>query len=584
MNTMKQGRWLSDLTQCRPTDAISRDGLHGTWIAVDYEVDEGNGVMLFGLPGSDSPPLTLQFGLTGWHEVRLGIFYGAGAGFIEDRVLCAKLSGDAAFSRFSHEQVRSGKDGNYPEKDFKWSDITEVFWKCADLTEQDLIIARPPRGEMAERQTNLAYVRLIPMDEAAVGEWNSEQPFSRTKILIANYDGGSFGQWGISTSEDFLAEFQCLRESDFDIALYAMARGPITLYPSKVGEFVRPSGLHGRGRVLHQCMENGLDPLAEAIEAAHACGVKLFPQNRLMGTQLPPKHLRDDYGGTLMANHPEWLCNYPDGEPTRHLSLAFENVRDFHVRLMREWVEDYRADGINLLFSRSFPFVYYEQPVCEAFRDKYGGDMRKLPPDDERTQRVRASFMTQFLREVRAMLDEVGKAQGRHIPTCYLVPVNNSPPNITAEARASSLAECLFNTLDVPTWIQEGLVDYLAVHLHMYGEHDGTGVQPKIHEFTRLSKGTKTKVFVDIYPRRMPPRQYRKIAMSYYAAGADGLAFWDSYGRYFRSSEWAFIKRLGHRDDLSRWEGKGDDYYRVFPIRQLDGYTMGREFSNPSDG
>ncbi|MBQ15375.1 MAG: hypothetical protein CMQ17_13365 [Gammaproteobacteria bacterium] len=28
------------------------------------------------------------------------------------------------------------------------------------------------------------------------------------------------------------------------------------------------------------------------------------------------------------------------------------------------------------------------------------------------------------------------------------------------------------------------------------------------------------KVFVDIYPRRMPPRQYRKIAMSYYEAGA----------------------------------------------------------------
>jgi hypothetical protein len=26
---VKQGIWLSDLTQCRPTDAISRDGLHG---------------------------------------------------------------------------------------------------------------------------------------------------------------------------------------------------------------------------------------------------------------------------------------------------------------------------------------------------------------------------------------------------------------------------------------------------------------------------------------------------------------------------------------------------------------------------
>ncbi len=581
---MKKEIWLFDLTQCEPQNAVSRDGRCGTWIAVDYEVDEGKGVMLFGLPKSDAPPLTLRLGVTGWYEIRLGIFYGAGAGSIEDRILCAKLSDDATFSRFGREEHRPEKDGNYPEKALRWSDIAEVFWKCADLTEQDLIIARPARGTMAEHETNLAYVRLVPMEEAAIAEWKSEQPSSETNILIANYDGGSFGQWGISTPEDFLAEFECLRESDFDIALYAMARGPITLYPSKVGEFVRPSGLHERGHVLRQCVENGLDPLAEAIKAAHVCGVKLFPQNRLMGSQLPPKHLRTDYGGKLMANHPEWMCTYPDGEPTRHLSFAFEGVRDFHVRLIREWVEDYRADGINVLFSRSFPFVYYEKPVCEAFQEEYGEDMRKLPPSDERVQRVRASFVTQFLRKIRAMLDDVGKAQGRYIPTCYLVPVHNSPPNTPAEARASALAECLFNALDIPVWINEGLVDYLVVHLHMYGEHDGTAVQSKIHEFTELAKDTKTKVFVDVYPRRMPPRQYRKIAMSYYAAGADGLAFWDSYGRYFRASEWAFIKRPGHRKELPRWEGKGDDYYRTFPLRRLDGVLMGREFSNPSDG
>ena len=132
--------------------------------------------------------------------------------------------------------------------------------------------------------------------------------------------------------------------------------------------------------------------------------------------------------------------------------------------------------------------------------------------------------------------------------------------------------------------IREGLVDYLVLHLHMYGVHDGTGVQPKIREVTDLAKGTRTKVHVDIYPRRMPPRQYRKIAMSYYDAGADGLAFWDSYNRYFRASEWAFVKRLGHRDNLAGWEGKGDDYYRVVPMKSLDGFPMGREYSGTTDG
>ena len=86
--------------------------------------------------------------------------------------------------------------------------------------------------------------------------------------------------------------------------------------------------------MLHLCVKNGLDPLEIAIKAAHACGVKLFPQNRLMGTQLAPMHrLWRQVDG---RHHPEWMCIYADDEPTRHFSFAFEGVPNFHVRLMRE--------------------------------------------------------------------------------------------------------------------------------------------------------------------------------------------------------------------------------------------------------
>jgi len=43
---MRQEIWLSDLTQCEPADAIAYDGRYGTWLAVDYEVNMGKGVML----------------------------------------------------------------------------------------------------------------------------------------------------------------------------------------------------------------------------------------------------------------------------------------------------------------------------------------------------------------------------------------------------------------------------------------------------------------------------------------------------------------------------------------------------------
>jgi len=575
-----KGLWLANLErQCFPRESISRELQPGKWLAVDYEVDWGRGVMLYALPHSKAPPLTLKLGESGWHEIRLGIFYSSYHGNPSDRMLTAKLSGDRSYSRFGREFYRRVKDGHYPEKDIGMFDITEVFWKCADLTGQDLIISRPTKGEKAELQSNLTYVRLVPMDEAAVKQHQSEQPTPETKILMANYDSGNLYDWEVTTRADFLNEFECLRDSDFGVALYAMALGPVALYPSKVGEFTRPSGMWGHGGVLRACVENGLNPLDEAIKAAHDCGVKLFPQVRLMGPQLPPRGVRVDFGGKFMADHPEWMATYGDGEPTRHLSFAFKGVRDFYVRLFREWVEDYHADGINVLFSRSYPFVYYEEPVCNAFETEHGEDMRQLPVSNKRVQQTRAQFMTQFLREVRGMLDEVGKKQGRHIPACYTVPVNN-----TAGFKGAALDECLFHALDIATWIREGLVDYLDVHLHMYGGHDGRKAQPKIREFSELARGTKTKVFVDIYPRRMPPRQYREIAMNYYAAGADGLAFWDSFGRYYRSSEWAFIKRLGHRQDLASWKGRGDDYFQKVPLKRLDGILTGREFSKPSDG
>ena len=62
------------------------------------------------------------------------------------------------------------------------------------------------------------------------------------------------------------------------------------------------------------------------------------------------------------------------------------------------------------------------------------------------------------------------------------------------------------------------------------------------------------------------------------------MSFWDAHNRYARASEWAFIRRLGHRADLPGWEGKGDDYHRTVPLRSLDGFLMGREFTGPSDG
>ncbi|MFH1008594.1 MAG: family 10 glycosylhydrolase [Candidatus Latescibacterota bacterium] len=576
--------YLLDLSCCEPHEALSRDSRPDAWTMVDYEIAQGPGVMLFAQATTHPLPVTLPLNLKGCYKIYLGIYYGAHAGAVIDRVLKVKLTGDPSYTRIGREDFRPNKDGTYPEKDVKWSDIAEAFWKSADLTGQAIMFSRPTQGQISEWDTNIAYVKLVPLSKSEIEASRKDAPRPDTRRLVANYDGGNIGQWGLRSLDGIREEFECLRDSDFDTALYSVAEGPICYYPTGVGEFIEPCPFPSAcsqhlAQAAHGLREAGIDLLAAAIEMAHEVNVKLFPQIRFQTTQSPPQHEVRYHGGQFQADHPEWLARYADGEPTRHLSLAFPEVRRFYVRLFREWAEDYGADGINAIFSRSAPFVYYEEPVLSAFREATGEDVRKVPEEDERILHCRAGFVTQFLREVRMMLDEVGTKQGRTIPTCYQVPFNNTP-----DFSGTAVEESLFHALDVAAWIKEGLVDDLILHIHAFGAHDGSALAPHIREFVRLAKGTGTKIYADVYPRRMPARAYRKIALSYYQAGADGLSFWDSFTRHVRASEWAFIKKLGHKDDLPGWEGLGDDWYRAVPMRSLDGYRMGRTFSLPTDG
>ena len=50
------------------------------------------------------------------------------------------------------------------------------------------------------------------------------------------------------------------------------------------------------------------------------------------------------------------------------------------------------------------PLVEYEAPVVEGFRAKFGADPRKIDERDPRLLSYRATFITEFMREVRAAM------------------------------------------------------------------------------------------------------------------------------------------------------------------------------------
>jgi hypothetical protein len=212
------------------------------------------------------------------------------------------------------------------------------------------------------------------------------------------------------------------------------------------------------------------------------------------------------------------------------MSYAYRGVRDFVVSMLEEAAQ-WGADGVNLLYKRGAPFVMYEEPLIKGFRSEYGEDPREIDEFDERWLRYRRGPLTQFMRQVRSAMDRVGKVAGKRL-------------SVTACTFATE-AENLYYGLDLPLWIDEGLVDYLAPMGLVHGcpEVDLT-------YYRHLVKGT-TCLFYPMLPvhlRFKTPQECIKGAQQYFASGADGLSLWDCNPR---QAVWGpVLRRLGHVEEL----------------------------------
>ena len=572
--------YLLDMASCEPASAISSKFERSKWTAVDYEIEAGTGRMLFCGRDIKAPPVRLKLGATGRHRIFVGTYAQLG---YDQFCLLLKLSNDPGYTRATPETFRADKDLVEPEMLFTLTDLSEAYWKTADLTGQDIFFHRPAEGEMSETVANIAYIRIVPVSGSELA-WETNRA---TRPLIANYDSGQHTMWSYTTHQDVVDEFQSLADSDFKIALWGCAGSFATFYPSNVGSELEWS--YGLSRRMGSRLKSvdlyrryRLDPLRSAVQCAHDIGIEIYPQVRMMGERLPPHHLGYSGPGDFQTQHPEWRCRTVEGYKARHLSQAFPQVRAKYVELFREWVEDYEGDGVCIIFCRSFPYVLYEEPVANSFMEKYGLAMKDQDPFDERVLNHRAGFLTQLLRETREMLDQVGSDRGLRLGTCYVIAADayTAPgcpdlgPFTTPKSRG----------IDVETWLKEGLVDHLIVHIEGVGAPDASDRTPLIKAYVDLARGTDTKVYADLYPRRQSAESFRVRSMACYETGVDGLCFWDCQGRALRLSSWALHRVMGHKEELPEMKSFAENLFRVVPIISLDEFMVQAEGGLPTDG
>ena len=582
----REGILLSDLSHCEPQSAIASKRKQGCWLTVPYETkDDIKGVMLVKGELTDPPDVSLPLGAKGWHAIYLGVHRGTitiGPPFSDPFALKVKLSDERLF-----DQVRPSVT-DVPAMNTavagSGTGIEEFFWKASDLNGQGLTISYP-RVDL-RTMAQLAFVRLVPMNEEEVEEYRHAAGGPDTRVLAAEFDGHSGSSFfdGTRTVDDLLEIYEPLRDTDVGkVFLGTGGTGAGSMfYPTKVGEMYgagEEAFFTERGRrtveSLRSYVSRGIDPVKVRVEHVQSMGIEVYLGFR-MGTMAgaPPS------GGEpvpFWRDHPELRCRDREGNSIIRLSMAYPEVRRFYVDLFME-LADYGVEGVQLIYTRRAPFVLFEPRVIEDFKKEYGLDPRELPEDpeglgalfndypgssdyaagleyaqDERLERHWASYMTTFMRELREALDSRRRRDGGRLGVVANVPRN------AAHNRAGSL--------DLETWAQEGLVDILVPPTSSYGvnviDYD---------YFRNVTDGTSCVYYGDIHPRHMPAQDYVQAARQAYGGGAAGLAFWDSDRRIITKSQWNTLRRLGHRDDLDRMALEPADY-TMHRLRLIDDWN-----------
>ena len=175
--------------------------------------------------------------------------------------------------------------------------------------------------------------------------------------------------------------------------------------------------------VFPKWWEAGIDPVEILLTEAKKRGREVFFSYRINGSDNddlfdPPRPF--DQPIPLKAEHPDWLIYkwHP------YWNFALQGVRDLKLNVVREVAEMYDFDGIQIDFAR-IPVLFPEE------------------------QWLHRDILTDFMRDIRTTLLDIGEKRGRPLLLATRVP--------------EDLMGGHFDGMDVETWVRDFLVDILVV-------------------------------------------------------------------------------------------------------------------------
>ena len=314
-------------------------------------------------------------------------------------------------------------------------------------------------------------------------------------------------------------------------------------------------------------MDDGLMPVEVYIDECHKQGMEF-----LAGFRMNDRHgSNPQFFKKLCEEKPEWVLR--DYKPSAHgapsesheygcsVNYAVEGVRNWLFSLMEEVANRFDVDGIEFNFTR----------LAECFPK---GEAEKSH-----------GIMTGFVRRVRRMLDEAREKRSRIMNLDHhdlQPPVKRDRRLLLGVRVPQQLQGCQKMGFDIPTWIEEGLVDYVAP-----SDFGFTDFNEKYEDFVSLARGHDCYVYPQVQTRlgieadmEMEPARYRAAVRNSYAAGADGFSTQNYFFHWGPESPDMYPAALNYLKELKspqRIAASGDRHYVFLPL--WADWNEGRGFS-----
>ncbi|NKB67959.1 MAG: hypothetical protein GKR89_12935 [Candidatus Latescibacteria bacterium] len=306
-----------------------------------------------------------------------------------------------------------------------------------------------------------------------------------------------------------------LKWLNIDTYVWCICFPDICMHRTKVGEvygerFANPP--NRAAATIAELHAQDTDVLHVVAAQARRHGVEFIAGVRMNDTHGLFPDPRDPQISQVLIDHPEWVIRRDDGVPERALDYSLPQVRQHRLAILRELAENYDIDGIELDFTRWAKFF----PRNEA--------------------PAKAPLMTQFVGQVRQMLDEVGQARGRRfalgvqvLESLYLnLLAGLEPKHWVEESGVDFLIQCDFNCtnpqLPVTEFAQFCRPADCTHHVRM-GNMMAGGWSGKPHARGRTTAAYKNNPSYG--GMVLMPEEARGAAANIYGFGADGIGLWN---------------------------------------------------------